>query len=376
MADNHYAAYIRKSTDKQSDQHQRQDIKDWLDSEGIEVSEVDIYAETGSGASERDQFSDLITEIENETYTDIVVWEVSRIARKGFLAQKFFDAAEDNGVTIHVTDGSVRRIDPDGHGRLVADVIASVAAEERRNLIRRTRSGQKQARKAGKWIGNSPVGFVVVDGFLKPNLDPDYDEGETGFLDIVEALEAVEAGQSYNNTAENTPNVTRQTLSKIDNDPERRKWYISGEAEDERVQEAIDSVNGSYDEVKLFNSEEPILADDYFDHFADYEHTPDTIDEVDSFPYRIQYPLNVEIEVEWFAEKLLAFVHGSYRYTVYYAPKDTQQDDDWIARRMSTEQGVRAVQEQDYDSVSNRYGSVEEALDALRELVSFEFDWK
>lgn len=243
MPDIQYAAYIRKSTDRQSDQHQRADIRDWLCENGIETAEVDFYSETGSGAkSTRDEFTALIESIEDEEYTDTVVWEVSRIARKGFLAQRFFDACEEHGVTIHITNGSVRRIEPDGTGRLVADIIASVAAEERRNLIRRTRSGQKQARKAGKWVGNSPVGFTVVEGFLKPNIDPDYDSGETGFFDVVEAIESIEAGQSYNKTAKRTPNITRQTLSKIHQDEQRRAWYLSGEADDDRVQDALGSI--------------------------------------------------------------------------------------------------------------------------------------
>jgi DNA invertase Pin-like site-specific DNA recombinase len=243
MPDNQYATYIRKSTDKQSDQHQRADIRDWLDENGIEISEVDFYAETGSGASStRDEFTALLESIEDDEYTDIVVWEVSRIARKGFLAQRFFDACEEHGVTIHITNGSVRRIEPDGTGRLIGDMISSVAAEKRRSLIRRTRSGQKQARKAGKWVGNPPVGFTVVDGFLKPNLDPDYEEGETGFFDVVEAMECVEAGQSYNKTAKQTPNVTRQTLSKIHQDEQRQAWYLSGDADDDRVQDALGTV--------------------------------------------------------------------------------------------------------------------------------------
>ena len=248
MSDNQYSAYIRKSTDQQSDEHQRADIRDWLESNDVPISEVDIYSETGSGAdSTRDEFTDLIESIESGEFTNVVVWEVSRIARKGFLAQRFFDECEANDVTIHITNGSVRRIEPDGTGRLVADIIASVAAEERRNLIRRTRSGQKQARKAGKWVGNPPIGFTVVDGYLKPNLDPDYDNGETSYFDMVEALESIQNGESYNKTAQDTPNVTRQTLSKVDQDEDRRGWYLDGEAEDERVQEAIDDFSAESD---------------------------------------------------------------------------------------------------------------------------------
>ncbi|AFZ74623.1 recombinase family protein [Natronobacterium gregoryi] len=238
------ATYIRRSTAEQDDEHQLADIKDWLDRHNLAIKDVEVYPEQASGASEdRDKFLNLIEDIKEGKIDNVVVWEISRIARKGLLAQRFFDACEDNEVVIHVSNGSVREIRPDGTGRLVADIIASVAAEERRTLIRRTRSGQRRAREEGKWLGNVPKGFTRQDGYLKPNLNPDYDEGETGYLDIVEALELIENGMSYRQAAENTPHVTRQTLSNIDQDEEKRAWYTEQEAEDDRIQEALSEIS-------------------------------------------------------------------------------------------------------------------------------------
>ena len=236
------AAYIRRSTADQEDAHQRQDIADWLERHGLKIGDIELYAEQASGASaDRNQFLALIEDIKAGEYTDVVVWEISRIARKGLLAQEFFDACEDSETTIHITNGSVREIHPDGTGRMVADIIASVAAEERRTLIRRTRSGQRRARdQEGKWLGQVPVGFVRSDGYLKVNINPDYSDGETGYLDVVEALELIDDGLSYNKAAKRTPNVTRQTLSKIHQDDDRRAWYLGGDIEDDRVREAVD----------------------------------------------------------------------------------------------------------------------------------------
>lgn len=244
-SEQHFSAYIRRSTADQKDEHQREDIRNWLNNHDLSIEDVTIYAEQASGASEdRGEFNDLIEDINSGDITDVAVWEVSRIARKGFLAQRFFDACEDNNTTIHVTNGSVRKIEPDGHGRLVADIIASVAAEERRQLIRRTQAGMRRAREQeGKWVGQVPVGFITDDGYLKPNLDPDYDDSETGFFDIVDALEAIENGESYNKAAKRTPNVTRQTLSNIHQNEDRRQWYVEAEADDDRVQEALEEVS-------------------------------------------------------------------------------------------------------------------------------------
>lgn len=237
------AVYIRRSTADQEDAHQHEAIRQWLAEHEIELGDVDVYAEQASGASEdRDEFQALLDEIESDAYAHVVVWELSRIARKGFLAQRFFDACEDHGVTIHVTNGSVRKVEPDGHGRMVADVIAAVAAEERRSLIRRTEAGVQRAKREGKWVGQVPVGFVRVDGYLRPNLAPDYEDDEVGYHDVSDALEAIEAGESYRSVARETPNVTRQTLARIHEDDERRSWYLEAEAEDERVAEAVDEL--------------------------------------------------------------------------------------------------------------------------------------
>jgi len=94
--------------------------------------------------------------------------------------------------------------------------------------------------------GKVPTGFVRSDeGFLKPNLDPEYEDVETGFFDIVNELERLEDGASYRSVAEGEdgiPNVTRQTLSTIHQDEERRRWYLEAKADDDRVEEALQDV--------------------------------------------------------------------------------------------------------------------------------------
>ena len=239
------AVYARRSTEEQSDQHQLDDVKRWLEYQGLEMGDVEVFVETASGASgDRPEFRELTAAVENGEVSDVVVWEISRIARNGLLAQEFFEACEDAGVTIHVTDGAVRRVEPDGHGRLVADIVAAVAAEERRRLIERTRSGQRRARQEGKWLGQVPVGFVRSDdGYLKPNLNPDYDADETGFFDVVDALEELDNDGSYRSVARETPNVTRQTLANIHQDDERRRWYLEAEADDEAIEAALADVD-------------------------------------------------------------------------------------------------------------------------------------
>jgi DNA invertase Pin-like site-specific DNA recombinase len=242
MSQTDTAVYIRRSTADQETEHQRAGITEWLADRDLAIGDVDVYAEQASGAStDRDEFNELIDAIEAGEYSDVVVWEISRIARKGTLAQQFFDTAEDAGTTIHITNGSVRKVEPDGHGRMVADVIAAVAAEERRSLIRRTEAGLQRARAEGKWVGQTPAGFETVAGYLRPILNPE--DGEVGYFELVDAIEAIENGMSYRKAAKRTPNVTRQTLMRIHKDDDRRAWYLDGEADDERVAEALDEID-------------------------------------------------------------------------------------------------------------------------------------
>lgn len=235
------AVYIRRSTDDQRDQHQRDALDDWLTQHDLTLGDVTVYADTGSGASaDRDDYRDLLESIQADKYADVVVWEMSRIGRRGSIIQEFFDSCEDNNVTVHITNGKVERIKPDGTNRFVADIVGMVYAEERRQLIRRTEAGLERARDEGKWLGTVPSGFVrTEEGYLRPNLAPDYDDGETGWHDMVEAIEAIDRGDSYRSVAQETPNISRPGLMRIYKDEEQRQWYLTGDSNDDRVSAAL-----------------------------------------------------------------------------------------------------------------------------------------
>jgi DNA invertase Pin-like site-specific DNA recombinase len=242
-ADEAVAAYLRASTDKQDDDHQRDDIHEWADRHGIDPTSLTEYVDLAQSGSdeEREQFNDLINDIEAGEYDRVIVWEISRLARLGSIYQTFFEVAADHQVTINITNGWTDTVKPDGTGKLIADISAAVAEEERRKLISRVESGVRRARKQGKWLGEVPVGFERTgDGYLRPNLKPDTDED--GYLEIRAALEDIEDGESYNSVAQSL-NTTRQTLSNINQDDERRPWYLEAEAPgDDRVQEALQDV--------------------------------------------------------------------------------------------------------------------------------------
>lgn len=91
-----------------------------------------------------------------------------------------------------------------------------------------------------------PAGFTREERYLRLNLDPDYSAQEVGYFDDVGAIEAIDDGTSYRKAAKWTPNITRQTLSNIHQDDERRRWYVDeGDIEDDRVATALEHVSGA-----------------------------------------------------------------------------------------------------------------------------------
>lgn len=242
-ADEDVAAYLRASTDRQDDDHQRDDIHEWADQHGIDPATITEYVDLARSGSdeEREQFNELIDAIEADKYDRVIVWEISRLARLGSIYQKFFEAAADHQVTINITDGWTDTVRADGTGKLIADISAAVAEEERRKLISRVESGVRRAKAEGKWLGEVPVGFERTEvGYLRPLIDAE--EDEDSYLDIRAALEDIDDGMSYNASAK-TVNTTRQTLSTIHQDDDRRSWYLNAEApNDDRVEEALQNV--------------------------------------------------------------------------------------------------------------------------------------
>ena len=241
-----YATYLRASTDDQETTHQHDAIDEWLTDHDVEQSDIDRYVDLGQSGADpgREQFAELVDAIDTGEYEYVVVWEISRLARLGSIYQRFFEECEQAGTTVAITDGWVEEVRPDGTGKLIADISAAVAEEERRRLIKRTQAGVERAQSEGKWLGAVPKGFARDgEGYLKPVLDPDHDAGEVGYLEMRSVLARASAGESYRSLANDVPNLSRTSLSRIHRDDERRRWYLDAEADDGRVDAALDAVS-------------------------------------------------------------------------------------------------------------------------------------
>lgn len=239
-------AYIRRSTQRQENEHQYESVRNWLADRGQNPSEIEFLEETASGSSRsREKFNELIDRIEDGEVDEVVVWELSRIARDGELSQRFFNLCEENNVHVHVTSGTIRELTPDGSNRFVADILAATYAEERRTLIRRTKYGQQRAMNAGKWVGKPPLGFTTdEDGYLITNVEfyERFNDDRPGFWAVEAALERIDDGNSYRSTASRL-GCSRAALRSLYEDEERRRWFEDREADDERVQTALEELD-------------------------------------------------------------------------------------------------------------------------------------
>jgi len=229
-----HAAYIRTSTTKQTTgaQSQRGAILEWFADH--DVTDWDEYADAAqSGADDsREAFRELLEAVRDDRYDDVVMVEISRLARRTALAADFIDVAVDTDTTIHLLDEMIDAIDPDDRmSAFFAKQLSLWYEEERRQTIARIRRGQRHAQREGKWVGQPPTGFTTDDeGYLVVDLEE--------FLAFVDALERVEADESYRSVARDT-RFNRVTLMDIHNDDQRRRWYLDTEADDQRVNNAL-----------------------------------------------------------------------------------------------------------------------------------------
>jgi DNA invertase Pin-like site-specific DNA recombinase len=232
------AIYARVSTSDQDVKRQLDEARDHLEKTG--VGTIDEYAEIVSGAADthqREEYNRLLDAIEAGEYDLVVVHEISRLSRLGpteihefiqhCLEHDTGVEALDVGIDIHVDDNDLQQTI---YG-MIARLMGDLAKIEHEQKLQRIRSGVHEAQEAGKWTGRPPAGFEVEEGYLR--VDP------ADFLHIREALARVEGGEGYTEVADQT-GVAESTLRGLEAD--RRNLYLGGEADDDRVDLALQDV--------------------------------------------------------------------------------------------------------------------------------------
>ena len=229
------AIYARVSTTDQDVQRQLDEAREHLDRLGVD--DVEKYPEVVSGAADtdtRDVYNQLLEDVAGGAFDLVVVHEISRLSRLGpteihefiqhCLEHDTGVEALDVGLKIHVDDGELQQT----IYSMVARLMGDLAQIEHQQKLQRIRSGVRSAQEAGKWTGRPPAGFDVEEGYLR--VDP------PEFRHIRAALARVDRDEPYSEVAEDT-GVAESTLRNLERN--RRDLYLGGDADDDRLDEAV-----------------------------------------------------------------------------------------------------------------------------------------
>lgn len=153
--DRHIAIYCRVSSKQQDVASQKPDLERWAEAFGTDRKIV-WYEDTFSGRTmNRPQWTKLLTGIHAGYISKVVVWRLDRLGRTAKGLTSLFDELPTLGVgLVSLKDGLDLETPA---GRLMANVLASVAQYETEIRAERVLAGQAKAKRDGKtWGGSKP----------------------------------------------------------------------------------------------------------------------------------------------------------------------------------------------------------------------------
>ena len=149
------AIYIRVSSDKQLHRSQLADLKRWQDANPDVV--VKFYRDKASGTTmDRPGWNKLWADVEAGKVQRIVVWRLDRLGRTAAGLCTLFESLQERRVGLFSIRDSLDLSTPSG--RLMANVLASVAAYETEVRAERIRAGIAAAKAEGKTWGGRKEG--------------------------------------------------------------------------------------------------------------------------------------------------------------------------------------------------------------------------
>ena len=152
------AIYCRVSTVQQSTRSQRADLRRWVDAQDPEkLGRVKWYEDKATGKNmDRPAWPPLQATIDAGQINRLVVWRLDRLGRTVSGLTKLFEDLEQKKVRLISLKDSIDL--GTASGRLIANVLASVAAYETEIRGERVRAGQAVAKAAGKKWGGAVRG--------------------------------------------------------------------------------------------------------------------------------------------------------------------------------------------------------------------------
>ena len=167
-ATNKTAAYVRVSTRQQNPAMQEDALRRWAKAKGVKLN---WYRDKATGKTmNRAGWSKLEADYRAGKIDTLVVWKLDRLGRTTSGLTKLFDELRERKIKlVSLTEGFDLST---SMGKLVADILASVAAYETEVRGDRVAEGQQLAMRNGKTWGGSTKGWTKltsgqVDSILK-----------------------------------------------------------------------------------------------------------------------------------------------------------------------------------------------------------------
>ncbi|QEG42082.1 recombinase family protein [Roseimaritima ulvae] len=147
------AIYLRVSSARQDTKSQEPDLKRWATAQDLPVK---WYRDKQSGKTmDRPGWKRLESDMRAGKVASVVVWRLDRLGRTASGLTALFDTLTERKVGLVSLKDGLNLSTP--AGRLMANVLASVAAYETEVRAERILAGQSVARAAGKtWGGSKP----------------------------------------------------------------------------------------------------------------------------------------------------------------------------------------------------------------------------
>ena len=148
------AVYVRVSTKNQDQRSQEPDLKKWA---VASEEEVVWYRDTASGKTmDRPGMDKLLADVRAGKISTVVVWRLDRLGRTARGLTTLFEELRERSVGLVSLKDGLDLSTP--AGRLMANVLASVAAYETEVRAERVHAGQLVAKAKGKTWGGSKKG--------------------------------------------------------------------------------------------------------------------------------------------------------------------------------------------------------------------------
>jgi DNA invertase Pin-like site-specific DNA recombinase len=151
----HVAIYVRVSSKRQDSRSQEPDLKRWAEAQGEQVK---WYSDKATGTKmDRPGWNKLADAIYAGKVSTVVVWRIDRLGRTARGLTELFEELRRRRVNLVSLKDGLDLSTP--AGRLMANVLASIAQFETELRGERVLAGQAVARKRGKRWGGSVAGI-------------------------------------------------------------------------------------------------------------------------------------------------------------------------------------------------------------------------